>query len=138
MTPSGEGPNPGDADDDGALDEALALQLALRLSLEEQVPLRHRRVLAEPQVQAEPASEPAPESKELWAYAVWAGPGTKDIVGVHVGGRAAWRAIVQSIGRYLPGQHKLRRAPTEREATSLFNREAEKHGVEFPLLVFRH
>ena len=65
MPRSGEGSNPGNANDDGALDEALALQLALRLSLEEQhVPWRHRRVHAEPQVdrvQAELASEPAPE-----------------------------------------------------------------------------
>ena len=118
--------------DEGDIDEALALQLALQLSLVE-----HAAPIAADD--PEPAEEPAPESRELWAYAVWGGPGTQGIVGVHTGGRAAWEAISRAIGTYsYRSGHRLRKAPTEREAIAVFEREARKHNVNVPPHVWRH
>ena len=109
--------------------EALALQLALRLSLEDLAP--------ESEAREEPSEEPEPLPSDLWAYAVWGGPDTVDIVGVHVGGRAAWDGILQVIGAYRRG-HRLRRAPTEVEAIALYEREAPRHGAPLPPRVYRY
>ena len=88
--------------------EALASQLALRPSVEDLAPLIEGPACGQSlwssnalwDLEDRVGEEPEPLPSDLCAYAVWGGPDTVDIVGVHVGGRAARDSILQVIGAF--------------------------------------
>ena len=87
---------------------------------------------AAPRSRGERAPEPAPAENrgEAWCYVVWVLPDHPEATGIHCGGGAAWRALLE----LLPGRSysyrsgtRLRRADNLDAAKKLYAAERDRH-----------